>query len=97
MQCLRLISFLDSEKMMRYLDLYHIQFLYQKAGFLLKHFQDELKLPDSFFNFCYNNIVKSKRYLTDKDEKNLVYNTKWRLFVPKNLMAFMEQGGDEPV
>lgn len=97
LQCIRLITFLDSEKMMRYLKLYNIQFLYQKTGFLLKHFQDELKLPDSFFYFCHKNIVKSKRYLTDKGEKDLVYNAEWRLFVPENLMTFMEQGGDVPV
>jgi predicted transcriptional regulator of viral defense system len=97
LQCLRLITFLDSKKMMQYLGLYNIQFLYQKAGFLLKQFQDELKLPDSFFSFCRENIVKSKRYLTCKDEKDLVYNAEWRLFVPENLMAFMEQGGGELV
>lgn len=97
LQCLRLITFLDSEKMIQYLKLYNIQFLYQKAGFLLKHFQDELKLPYSFFDFCHKNIVKSKRYLTDKDEKDLIYNSEWRLFVPENLMTFMEQGSDELV
>lgn len=97
LQCLRSITFLDGEKVIQYLKLYNIQFLYQKAGFLLKNFQEELKLHDSFFNFCYENIVKSKRYLTDKNEKNLVYNAEWRLFVPENLMIFMEQGGDELV
>jgi predicted transcriptional regulator of viral defense system len=97
MQCLRLITFLDSEKMILYLKLYNNQFLYQKTGFLLKHFQDELKLPDSFFDFCHKNIVKSKRYLIDKDEKELFYNAEWRLMVPGNLMSFMEQGGDKLV
>lgn len=94
LQCLRLITYLDSEKLMKYLKIYDIQFLYQKAGYILEHFQDELKLPGSFFEFCRQNIVKSKRYLGDKDDKNLVYNSKWRLLVPENLLEFMEQGGD---
>ena len=97
LQCLRLITFLDSEKLMKYLKMYNIQFLYQKTGYILECFQEELKLPDSFFKFCQQNIVKSKRYLTDKDDKGLVYNSKWRLFVPENLMGFMEQGGGELV
>jgi predicted transcriptional regulator of viral defense system len=97
LQSLRLITFLDSERMMKYLMLYNIQFLYQKVGFLLKHFQNELKLPESFFDFCHKNILESKRYLTDKNEKDLVYNSEWRLLVPENLMMFMEQGGDELV
>lgn len=97
LQCLRLITFLDSEKLIKYLKIYDIQFLYQKAGCILEHFKGTLQLGDSFFEFCQKNIFKSKRYLTYKDDNNLVYNSKWRLFVPENLFAFTETGGDELV
>ena len=95
LQSLRLITYLDPEKLMKYLQLYNIQFLYQKTGYILEHFKKELKLQDSFINFCHNNINKSKRYLGDKNDKNLVYNSKWRIFVNKNLFEFMEQGEEE--
>ncbi len=95
LQCLRLITFLDSNKLMQYLKMYNTQFLYQKTGFIFEHFQDELKLPQDFLYFCKQNIQKSKRYLTEQNEKDLTYNAKWRLLVPKYLMSFMEQGGEE--
>jgi len=97
LQCLRLITFLDNEKLMKYLKIYDIQFLYQKAGYILEHFKEDLQLRDNFFEFCQKNILKSKRYLTCKDDNNLVYNSKWRLFVPENLFEFTEPGGDELV
>lgn len=97
LHCLRLITFLDDKKLMKYLILYDIQFLYQKTGYLLNYFRETLQLRDSFFEFCQNNIVKSKRYLTDEDDNNLIYNSKWQLIVPGNLFAFMESGGGEVV
>ena len=95
LQCLKLVTFLDSEKLERYLGIYNIQFLYQKTGFIMEHFQKEFKLPESFFELCKSKIVKSKRYLEGKDGKDLVYSAKWRLLVPRNLMGFVDQGGSE--
>jgi predicted transcriptional regulator of viral defense system len=97
LQCLRLITFLDNEKLMKYLKIYDIQFLYQKAGYLLEPFKETLQLPVSFFDFCRVNIVKSKRYLTYKNDYNLIYNSKWRLFAPENIFVLTEPGGDSIV
>lgn len=97
LQCLRLITYLDSKKLIEYLKIYNIQFLYQKVGYILEHFKEELQLEDSFFELCQSKIVKSKRYLTYKGDSNLVYSSKWRLFVPEKLFDFMEQGGEELV
>jgi predicted transcriptional regulator of viral defense system len=94
LQCLRLITFLDGEKLMRYLKMYNIQFLYQKAGYILEHFMEELKLTEQFFKFCQQNIMKSKRYLGYNGGNGLVYNSKWRLMVPEDLLKFIEQGGN---
>lgn len=92
LQCIRLIPYLDSDKILNYMKTYNIQFLYQKTGYILEHFKEELKLPESFFEFCLYNIIKSKRYLGDSQDKNLVYNSKWRMFVPPNLLSCFEQG-----
>jgi predicted transcriptional regulator of viral defense system len=94
---LSVITFLDAEKLMKYLKLYDIQFLFQKTGYILEYFRKELKLPDSFIDFCHDNIGKSKRYFGEKSDKDLVYNSKWRIFVNKNLFELMEQGGNELV
>lgn len=94
LQCIRLITYLDSKKLEKYLLMYNIQFVYQKTGYILYHFKEQLKLSQDFFEFCLDRINKSKRYLVDMDEKGLVYNSKWRLYVPKNLMSFLEQGSD---
>ncbi len=97
LQCLRLITYMDSDKLIKYLKIYNIQFLYQKAGYILEQFKDDLKLTEKLFDVCRDNVFKSKRYLNGTDEKDLVYNAKWRLLVPKNLLEFMEQGGQELV
>ncbi len=97
LQCLRLITFLDDAKLMKYLTIYDIQFLYQKTGYILEYFKEDLKLRSSFFEFCQKNIIKSKRYLTYKGDNNLSYNLKWRLVVPKDMFVFMKVGGSELV
>ena len=97
LQCLRLITFLDSDKLKKYLQLYNIQVLFQKAGYILEHFKEAVKLSDGFFDFCRSNINKSVRYFGNPDDKGLIYNPTWRLYVPKDLMNFMEQGGEELV
>lgn len=95
LQCLRLITFLDEEKLIEYLDCYNIQFVYQKAGFLLEYFKEQLKLSDNFITYCHNKIITSKRYMGDKDGQE--YNARWRLFTPRRLFKFLEQGGSELV
>ncbi len=97
LECIRVITYLDEEKLMEYLKAYDTQVLYQKVGFILEHFNRGLQVSDRFFEFCLGQIQKSKRYLTEPGDDNLIYNSKWRLYVPKGLFEFMEQGGNELV
>ncbi len=95
---LAMITFLDTKKLEKYLDLYNLQVLYQKAGYILEHFKDSMKLPESFFEFCLAKIGKSTRYLFKGiDHDHSAYNSKWQLIVQKNVMDTTEQGGDEIV
>jgi len=96
-ESLRVVTYLDEDKLIQYLQAYDIQVLYQKAGFLLEQFKKELQLSEGFFEFCQSQIRKSKRYLTEQGDSNLVYNSKWRLYVPNDLFDYMEQGGSELV
>jgi predicted transcriptional regulator of viral defense system len=85
MDCISVIDFLDEEKLKAYLNVYHIQVLYQKAGFLLSHYKERLQLSESFFDFCKSNIGKSTRYLSGDAEVSSTYVGEWQLNVPKGL------------
>ena len=88
---LDMIPYLSEEKLMTYLRFYNKSFLYQKAGYILGHFQKELKLGDNFIQECAEKKAKSIRYFTEAIPKNkLVYNKKWGLMVPKTLLHTIE-------
>ena len=95
LQCLDLITYLHHQKLEKYLECYGSQVMYQKTGYILEHYKNSLKLPDDFFNICQSRIEKSKRYI----HKNImnedhVYNDRWQLVVPKDLLALINLGGE---
>lgn len=76
-----IIPSINEKKLKLYLDKYDIQFLYQKTGYILESYKEELNISDDFF--CYlKTKIKTKRYLV-KNESNVTYNQKWMLIVPK--------------
>jgi len=81
----------DEAELIRFLDAYGIQFLYQKTGFLLSHYQDALSLSPSFFAYCRARMGKSTRYLTKGSTR---YVPAWQVIVPPNIFTLGEQGGD---
>lgn len=95
LHCLELVPYLDEKKLLAYLELYGKQVLYQKTGYLLSHLKKELRLSDDFFEACACRIEKSVRYLYHgiEHEPNL-FDRRWRLFVPLNLMKLVSQGGE---
>lgn len=87
LRSLEMITFLSEEKLLRYLELYDKAILYQKAGYILEHFKDSLKISDHFFEVCHQRKGKSKRYFTKSVmQDNMVYNSKWGLVVPEDLL-----------
>lgn len=84
------IRSLDEAELIRFLDAYAIQFLFQKTAFLLSHYQDSLSLSPSFFAYCRARMGKSTRYLTKGSTQ---YASSWQLVVPPNLFALSNQGG----
>lgn len=98
LHCLDMITYLDDEKIKKYLQLYNLKFLYQKTGYILEYYKKSLKLSDSFFDFCQKNIGKSIRYfLKNMRKDDSVFNDKWQLITPEDLMALIDQGGGELV
>ncbi len=96
--CLGMITYLDNEKLKKYLQLYDLNYLYQKTGYLLEYFKENMKLPNSFFRSCQKNIGKSIRYfLKNQGKDEGVFDKRWQLVVPENLISITGQGGEEPV
>jgi predicted transcriptional regulator of viral defense system len=95
-QCFAIITYVNEKKLLDYLHHFNKQVLYQKAGFILSHFQKEMKLSNAFIEICQSKIGKSTRYLTDIQESN-TYFKEWKLCAPENILSFLEQGGYEHV
>ena len=90
LNCIGSISYLKEPEIIKCLDGYDVQFLYQKTGYLLGHYINQLQLSEELISYCKSKIGKSTRYLT-KDSTN--YNSEWKLVVPKDLFQITEQGG----
>ncbi|MBD5463288.1 MAG: hypothetical protein HDR24_09570 [Lachnospiraceae bacterium] len=75
---------MQEKRLLKYLELYQNQFLYQKMGFLLAGNKEKLGLSDQFFDTCKSQIGKSKRYLT-KDMEKGQYNDEWKLVIPADI------------
>jgi len=84
------IHYIDEKKLIEILDLYNLQFLYQKTGYLLEYYKSDFRLSDNFINYCKSKINNSTRYLTKDSTK---YNDEWKLVVPENLFEITSQGG----
>lgn len=98
LRCLAMISFIDEAKLLSYLEMYNNQFLYQKTGYILSHYQKQMKISDSFFEKCRMNIQKSVRYLYDGiGSENPVFFSDWQIFAPADLMILIDEGDDTVV
>jgi predicted transcriptional regulator of viral defense system len=79
------LQYLDENKLKRYLDIYNIQGLYQRVGYLLDHYRKEMQLSKEFIEYCKSKIGKSRRYLVSEEKDNSFYNREWELMIPEDL------------
>lgn len=82
LHAIRLIPTLNESKLLRYLELYDKKFLYQKAGFVLTYFKEDLNLSDYFFDTCKHKLSGSKRYFQKDIVAKVHYDADWGLYVP---------------
>lgn len=94
LNCIESIQYLDENKLKYYLDIYNIQGLYQRLGYILNHYRKELQLSEDFIAYCKDKIGKSIRYLLSESKNYSLYNAEWKLMVPKGLFEITNQGGD---
>lgn len=75
---------IQEKRLLKYLEVYQKQFLYQKTGYLLSHYKEQMGLSDMFFEKCKKKIGKSKRYLT-RDQTGGSYDDTWKLIIPDDM------------
>lgn len=93
-RALAMVKIVREDLLLFYLKLYNNAFLYKKVGFVLDYFRQDYKLTDAFFLICQSNRNNSINYLTTPQESNL-FNNEWRLYAPKNILSYLEQGSNE--
>lgn len=94
LNCLENINYLDEAKLLRYLEIYNTQGLYQRVGYLLQHYQKDMQLSNEFIEFCKEKIGKSRRYLLNDTKGRNTYNREWELMVPEGLFEITKKGDD---
>ena len=94
LQCMEGITYLDEEKLIKYLDGYGIQGLYQKAGFILEQYLYDFNISKGFFDYCKSKMGKSTRYLFKETAGEKIYKSEWQLVIPQNLHSITDKGGD---
>ena len=94
-QCISAIPVLNEEKLTFYLEQYNKNFLYQKTGFIMQHFQNDFDISDGFIKICKEKSGNSSRYLIKNTGANMEFNKYWHLTVPQNLWYNVLGGGDE--
>lgn len=98
LRCLVMVTHVDEKKLLLYLNEYNNQFLYQKTGYILKHYQKRMKLSDGFFEKCISMKKSSIRYLYDEIKlSDPIYNSNWQMYVPADLMELIDKGVNENV
>ncbi len=93
LHCLEGVQYLDEKKLKQYLEIYNIQGLYQKVGYLLDHYRKEMQLSKEFIEYCKSKIGKSRRYLVRDLKEESYYNSEWALMVPERFFGITDQGG----
>ena len=91
LRCLSLIPSLDKNKLLEALEIHGHGQLYQKAGYILESYADELSLTDTFFSECASRISAGKTYLFDKQD-DFVFHEKWLLYAPYELKKLVDKG-----
>lgn len=97
LRCLALVPTLRADKLITYLDDYGLAGLYQKSGYILTEFSEQLGLSKSFFDYCRRRIPNSKKYLflpKDSLAKNLILYEEWMIYAPRDLKSIISKGVD---
>jgi predicted transcriptional regulator of viral defense system len=98
LKCIELVTYIDIDKITKYLNEINKKILFKKVGYVLSFFNNKLKIDESFFNLC---IEKSKgilgEYLSPNKKRNYKYISKWNLYAYEDLLSILSKGEDNSV
>ncbi len=86
------IKFIDESKLLLVLKSYNRVLLYQKVGFILEQFKEELSLSEKFFEECQKHLTNQVKYFLEDEYDSISYNSKWKLMAPINLKSRLYGG-----
>ncbi len=87
LNALEQIKYLNEEKLIEALDDYDKIFLYQKVGYLLETYNDQLNLSKDFFDKCKTHLTIKVNYLMKDEFKKVSLDKNWNLLVPINIKS----------
>ncbi len=94
-KCLDLVHLVNENKIIEVLNAYNKEVLYRKVGYILSSYKDEFKLSDSFINLCLSKgVISNRGFLVNKNKDNLMFDSKWGLYVYPNLKNINDKGGN---
>jgi hypothetical protein len=73
---------LDEAVMIHCLDAAPAKSVYQRAGYLLSIYKDQIGLSEDFFNHCKDRMGNNVSYLSPDEDCN-AYDKYWKICVPK--------------
>ncbi len=92
LNALEQIRYLNEEKLLAVLEERNKMFLYQKVGYLLEIYNDQLNLSDDFFDKCKAHLTNKTNYLLKDEFKKVSLNRDWNLMVPENITSRINGG-----
>ncbi len=92
LNALEQIKRLNEEKLAEVLEESGKMVLYQKVGYLLELYNDQLNLSEGFFDECRSHLTDKTNYLLKGEFKSASLNKDWKLIVPKNIKSRINGG-----
>ena len=77
---------LDEAEMIQCLNAVPSKSVFQRVGYLLSLYQEQLGLSDAFFEHCKEQIGNNVSYLSPNEDCD-TYDKKWKLCVPKAILG----------
>ena len=83
------ISYINEKKIIKYLKKYDKVALHHKVGFMLEYFKDKWHITDYTLKSMLSGISLLNTVYLDPANKEIKYNSKWNLYIPKNFEALI--------
>ncbi len=92
LNALEQVKYLNEGKLLDVLEEQGKMFLYQKVGYLLEIYNDQLKLSEDFFDKCKSHLTNKTNYFMKGEFKKTSLDKVWNLMVPENIKSRINGG-----